>query len=206
MVEIPIFPEFTAATTCLSPQSRGWSLGACGLAEKICPMSSSPGSGVTLEQLSPCSRNRNVLDRTVMNTGTLSPHHIPNTTGSCGSDFSLGPSCAHDKSHPLLLFTVLPYGAGQLANSHQSRYTVVGTKGLQRSGRHRIGTESQVVQVTPVPWSSHTEEGRAMGDGLPRLLEQPGWMSHTKQGEVPCTPDLVAALLDLPPGRESGLK
>lgn len=52
MAEIPIFPEVNAATTCLSLLSRGWSLEACGPTKKICPMSSSPGFGVTLEKLS----------------------------------------------------------------------------------------------------------------------------------------------------------
>lgn len=103
----------------------------------------------------------------VTNMGTLPPHGIPNTTGTCGSDFSPGPSCAHDKRHPLLLSC--PMGLAQLARSHQPRYTVVGSKGLQSGGWHRTGTESQVVQVTPVPWSLHTKQGWAKGDGLPRL-------------------------------------
>lgn len=47
---------------------------------------------------------------------------------------------------------------------------------------------------------------RAKGGWALQALEQTCQMSLTEQGEVPCASDLVAALLDLPPGRESGLK
>lgn len=70
MVEIPIFPEFTAAAICLSPLSRGQLLGDCGLAKKVCPHCPVLQPRVwsyTSTAESPCSRNHSALDQMVTN-------------------------------------------------------------------------------------------------------------------------------------------
>lgn len=56
----------------------------------------------------------------------------------------------------------------------------------------------------PVKLTHRARPGQ--GGWVPQALEQICQMSLTEQGEVPCASDLVAALLDLPPGRESSLK
>lgn len=106
-----------------------------------CPLAQGLGSHLSTKV--PCSRSPVTVDWTV----TLPPHGFPITTGSRGSSSSQqAPPEALIKATLSSFLTVLPYGVGQLASSHQPRHMAVGPqdKELQRGGWHRTVTESKM--------------------------------------------------------------